>query len=150
MYALSSFAGVAGAFLMALAMHAGNMGLLIGGAITACFGISNFFSQMYEYMVGLNTKHEREIVTLINYTMPLAVVPVGIMKSDWFKGFGIPGLDMAICGIALALSVVFTPEMLANSSLVEFAKYEWNKLKAKFGKGTNGDEIPPAQPAAAQ
>ncbi len=146
MYAVSSVAGVAGPVLMALAMQSGNMGLLVGGAITACFGISNFFSQMYEYMVGLHPKYKREIALLINYTMPLAALPVGIMKSDWFKGFGIPGLDMALCGAALAASVILTPKMLANSSFVRMIETWWEKMKNKTG----GDPLPPPAQASAQ
>ena len=141
MYALSSSAGIIGPAMMALAMQSGNMGLLVGGAITACFGISNFFSQMYEYMVGLYPKYKREIALLINYTMPLAALPVGLMKSDWFEGLGISGLDMALCGTALAASVVLTPGMLANSSIVRVFQTWWQNfkqtLKKFFSKKTN-------------
>ncbi len=130
MYALSSAASIAGPALMALAMQSGNMGLLVGGAITACFGISNFFSQMYEYMIGLYPKYKREIALLINYTMPLAALPVGALKSGALEA--IPGLDMALCGVALAGSVALTPGMLANSSMVQAVKYWGKNLKDKI------------------
>ena len=150
MYALSSAAGIMGPALMALAMQMGSMGLLIGGAITACFGISNFFSQMYEYMVGLYPKYKREIALLINYTMPAAALPVGAMKSEWFEGLGIPGLDMAICGIALAASVALTPGMLANSSIVRTIETWWKNLKQHWKKPGNGTDALPPAPAPAQ
>ncbi len=150
MYALSSLTGVAGPALMALAMQNNNMGLLVAGAITACFGISNFFSQMYEYMVGLHPKNVRQIATMVSLTMPIAALPVGIMKSDWFKEFGIPGLDMAVCAVALAASVALTPGMLANSSIVLTIKNYWNKLINRFKKSSGDQELPPPAEAPAQ
>ncbi len=150
MYALSSLTGVAGPAMMALAMQNNNMGLLVAGAITACFGISNFFSQMYEYMVGLHPKHVRQIATMVSLTMPVAALPVGIMKSEWFKGFGIPGLDMAVCAAALAASVALTPGMLANSSIVLTVKNYWNKLVNKLKHSSGGEQLPPPAEIPAQ
>ena len=125
---------------------------MVAGAITACFGISNFFSQMYEYMIGLYPKYKREIALLINYTMPAAALPVGAMKSQWFEGLGIPGLDMALCGIALASSVALTPGMLANSSIVRVLGNWWKNFKQFFKKGpTDGAaSLPTADPTPAR
>lgn len=144
MYALSSAAGITGTGMMAYAMATGNIGLLLAGAITACFGTSNFFSQMYEYMIGLHPKFKREIALLINYTMPAAAIPVGLMKSHAFESLGIPGLDMILCGAALTASVALTPGMLANSSILRMVKYEWSRLKTAIKNffHRNGDEPP--------
>ena len=142
MYALSSTASIVGPAMAALAVPTGNISLLVAGTITACFGISNFFSQMYEYMVGLYPKYKREIALLINFTMPLAALPVGAMKSGAFEA--IPGLDMAICGAALAGSVALTPGMLANSSMVQAAKFGWQQLKNKVHQFFHrGGDVPP-------
>ena len=143
MYALSSIASILGPVMASLAVPMGNIGLLVAGTITACFGISNFFSQMYEYMIGLYPKYKREIALLINFTMPVAALPVGAMKSGAFEA--IPGLDIAICGAALAASVALTPGMLANSSMVQATKYAWQQLKAKVQRFFHrGGNVPPA------
>ena len=143
MYALSSAASILGPVMASLAVPMGNIGLLVAGTVTACFGISNFFSQMYEYMIGLYPKYKREIALLINFTMPLAALPVGAMKSGAFEA--IPGLDIAVCGLALAASVALTPGMLANSSMVQATKYGWQQFKAKVSKFFHrGGDVPPA------
>ncbi len=142
MYAVSSMASVAGPMMMALA--GSNVGLLATGAIIACFGISNFFSQMYEYMVGLHPKYKREIALLITYTMPAAAVPAALLRGAVAKT-GIASLDIAIAGAALAASVALTPGMLANSSMVQGAKYGWQQLKAKLHRFFHrGGDLPPA------
>lgn len=150
MYALSSMASILGPALAALSVTTGSLGMLVAGTVTACFGISNFFSQMYEYMIGLYPKYKREIALLINFTMPLAALPVGVMKSKWFEGLGIPGLDMAICGIALAASVALTPGMLANSSIVRTVEAWWKNLKKHWKNPGNGTDALPPAPVPAQ
>ena len=99
MYALSSIASVTGPMMMAFS--GGQAAPLVTGAIIACFGISNFFSQMYEYMIGLHPKYKREIALLINYTMPVAAVGASLLRLT----SGVAGLDMGLAGAALAASV---------------------------------------------
>lgn len=148
MYALSSMASIGGPMMMAMA--GSNIGLLAGGAMIACFGVSNFFSQMYEYMVGLHPKYKREIALLINYTMPAAAIPAALLR-EVVKVSGVPGLDIGIAGLALAASVALTPGMLANSSMVQAGKYWGQRLvervKQLFNRGGN---VPPAAQIPAQ
>ena len=145
MYALSSIASITGPMMMAFS--GGQAAPLVAGAIVACFGISNFFSQMYEYMIGLHPKYKREIALLINCTMPAGAVGASLLRlsSD------IPGLDMGLAGVALAASVALTPGMLANSSVLRMISYEWGKLKTKvknfFHRGNNQ---PPLREVTAQ
>ena len=142
MYAISSMASIGGPLLMTAAGN--NIGLLATGAMIACFGVSNFFSQMYEYMVGLHPKYKREIALLINYTMPLAAVPAALLR-EIVNISGIPSLDIGISGAALAASVALTPGMLANSSMVQGLKYGWQRLKANLSRFFNRrGNIPPA------
>ena len=142
MYAVSSMASIAGPVMMTLA--GSNIGMLATGAMIACFGISNFFSQMYEYMVGLHPKYKREIALLITYTMPAAAIPAALLRGAVAKT-GIASLDIAIAGAALAASVALTPGMLANSSMIQGAKYGWKQLKAKLHRFFHrGGNIPPA------
>lgn len=144
MYALSSAAAVAGPMMMALAN--GRATPLVTGAIIACFGISNFFSQMYEYMIGLHPKYKREIALLINYTMPVAAVGASLLRLT----SGVAGLDMGLAGAALAASVALTPGMLANSSVLRMIQYEWGKAKTAIKNllKRGGDQPPLAQGTA--
>ncbi len=138
MYALSSAFSVGGTAMMATAGD--SISQLMTGAVIASFGVGNFFSQMYEYMTGLYPKYKREISLLINYTMPAAAVMSFPMR--WLvNATGVPGLDLAIAGAAVAASVALTPGMLANSTVVQVAKYEgsrlWKKVKNLFSRGGN-------------
>lgn len=123
MYALSSLFSLGGTAMMA-ASAGNNVSSLIAGAIIASFGVGNFFSQMYEYMVGLSPKHRREIALLINYTMPVAAVMSFPMR--WLVGAtGFSGMDLVVAEAAAVASVMLTPGMLANSSLVKVGKNLW-------------------------
>ncbi len=141
MYALSSMASISGPMMMSMA--GSNVAMLATGAIIACFGVSNFFSQMYEYMVGLHPKYKREIALLINYTMPAAAVPAALLRKV-VEVSGVSGLDIGIAGVALAASVALTPGMLANSSMVQAGKYAWQQLKNKLHRFFHrGGDVPP-------
>lgn len=138
MYALSSAFSVGGTAMMATAGD--SISQLMTGAVIASFGVGNFFSQMYEYMTGLYPKYKREISLLINYTMPAAAIMSFPMR--WLvNATGIAGLDLTVAGAAVAASVLLTPGMLANSTVVQVAKYEgarlWKKVKGLFKRGGN-------------
>lgn len=138
MYALSSAFSLAGTGMMVAA--GGHIAPLITGAVIASFGVGNFFSQMYEYMTGLYPKYRREIALLINYTMPLAAVMSFPMR--WLVGVtGWSSLDLMLAEGALMGSLLLTPGMLANSSLVRAAKYGSRKMvagvKKLFKRGNN-------------
>ena len=126
MYAISSAMSVTGTALMAAAN--GSIGALISGAVIASFGVGNFFSQMYEYMTGLYPKYRREIALLINYTMPAAAVMTFPMR--WLVNMtGISNLDLLISGAGLLTSLMLTPGMFANSSIVKAAQFGWKNMK---------------------
>lgn len=151
MYALSSAFSIGGTALMATA--GGNIPQLVTGAVIASFGVGNFFSQMYEYMTGLYPKYKREISLLINYTMPLAAV-FSIPMRGLAEFTNIAGIDLMLAGAAVAGSVMLTPGMLANSTLVQVAKYEggrmWTKVKNLFkGGGKNNSPAGNLNDAAA-
>ncbi len=138
MYALSSAFSIGGTAMMATAGD--SISQLMTGAVIASFGVGNFFSQMYEYMTGLYPQYKREISLLINYTMPVAAVLSFPMR--WLVNVtGISGLDLMLAGGAVAASVALTPGMLANSTVVQVAKYEggrlWQKVKNLFKRGGN-------------
>lgn len=138
MYALSSAFSIGGTAMMATAGD--SLTQLMIGAVGASFGVGNFFSQMYEYMTGLYPKYKREISLLINYTMPIAAVMSFPMR--WLvNSTGVSGLDLMAAGAAVTASVALTPGMLANSTVVQVAKYEggrvWQKLKHIFKRGGN-------------
>lgn len=138
MYALSSAFSLGGTAMMATAGD--SISQLITGAVIASFGVGNFFSQMYEYMTGLYPKYKREISLLINYTMPAAAIMSFPMR--WLVGAtGVSGIDLMVAGAAAAASVALTPGMLANSTVVQVAKYEggrlWQKVKNLFKRGGN-------------
>ncbi len=136
MYLLSSLASIGGPALMALGVANQSTAAVITGAIVAVFGTSNFFSQMYEYMTGLYPKYKREISLLINLTMPLAAVPMGYLRSDAVRA--IPGLGVSLVGLAMLGSVIFTPGMLANSSIVYAAKRSLQKLSSGIANSSVG------------
>ena len=100
-------------------------------------------------MVGLHPKYKREIALLITYTMPAAAIPAALLREA-VSQTGIASLDIAIAGVALAASVALTPGMLANSSMVQGAKYGWKQLKAKLHRFFHrGGDVPPAAEATA-
>ena len=147
MYALSSLASLAGTGMM-VAANAQNIPLLLAGAVVASFGVGNFFSQMYEYMVGLNEKYCREIALLITYTMPAAAVLSSPMRS-LVNYTGWQSADLFLAGLFAAGSLVFTRSMFANSSVVQVGKYQgkklWRNVKKIFGFGKqNPNNQPPA------
>lgn len=141
MYALSSATAILGP--MAMAMSHGNMPALVTGAIISCFGISNFFAQMYDFIIKLHPQYKREVALLINLTMPIAALGAPLLRLAG----DVPGLDMALVSGAMAGSVALTPKMLADSSLLRVMKYGWNNTKTRvknfFNRRGNGGEQPP-------
>lgn len=113
MYALSSTAAVLGPAMMA--MFPDSLALLMTGASISCFGISNFFGQMYNYIIKLHPEYKRKVALLINLTMPLAALGAPLFRLAGH----IPGLDMALVSAVMAGSVILTPKMLADSSFLK-------------------------------
>ena len=131
MYAVSSTMSVLGTAMMAASN--GNIAPLITGAVIASFGVGNFFSQMYEYLTGLYPKFRREIALLINYTMPAAAVLTFPMRA-LVQSTGISNLDLLISGGGLLASLILTPGMFANSSIVKALQHSWKTTAAALKK----------------
>lgn len=141
MYALSSTAAVLGAAMMA--MFPSSIPLVMTGASISCFGISNFFGQMYNYIIKLHPEYKRQVALLINLTMPLAALGAPLFRLAGH----IPGLDMALVSAVMAGSVILTPKMLADSSLVRVLENYWRNTKHRIKNFTQrrndgGDEPP--------
>ena len=140
MYALSSLTAVLGP--LAMAFSHGNLPALVAGAIISCFGVSNYFAQMYDYIIKLHPQYKREVALLINYTMPLAALCAPLLRLAG----DVPGLDMMLVSGAMAGSVALTPAMLANSSVIRVAqngfKNMTSRIKKFFRRGGNGNEPP--------
>ena len=148
MYAISSAAAVLGS--AAMAMFPDNMPLVMAGASIGCFGISNFFAQMYDYIIDLHPEYKREVALLINLTMPIAALGAPLFRLAGH----IPGLDMALVSAAMAGSVALTPKMLAGSSILRVLGNDWKKIKARvqsiLGRHNDGDDQPPLIESPAQ
>ena len=141
MYAVSSATAILGPLMMA--MSHGNMTALVTGAIISCFGISNFFAQMYDYIIKLHPQYKREVALGINLTMPLAAMGAPLLRL----ASNIEGLDNVLVSLAMAGSVALTPKMLADSSLIQGLKYSWKNNKERLNKlfhrdGKGGDQPP--------
>lgn len=142
MYGFSSLTSIAGTAMMAQANAAGDMGGLITGSLVASFGVGNFFAAMYEHMVNLAPKYQREISLLITYTMPTAAILS--MPMRWLvEATGMPSIDLWLSEAAVVGSVALTTAMLRNSSVVQVAKHEasrlWKKVKGFFKRGGNNN-----------
>lgn len=135
MYAFSSACSVLGTALMIAS--GGSLPMLFSGAIFATFGMGNFFSQIYEYIMSLQPKHKTELAVLVGYTMPIAAgLTAGIRSlASWGLDHGIYGLGLMICQAALIGSFFAVPGMFAGSSLVQSAKYYIQKMMNFFKRG---------------
>ncbi len=142
MYGFSSLTSIAGTAMMANANAAGDMGGLIAGSLVASFGVGNFFAAMYEHMVNLAPKYQREISLLITYTMPIAAIMS--MPMRWLVDVtGMPSIDLWLSEAAVGGSLLLTTAMLRNSTLVQVAKHEtsrlWKRIKGVFKRGGNNN-----------
>ena len=131
MYLLCSTLSAAGTGIMALAGT--SVPVAITGAAVASLGIGNFFTQMYDYIMSKYPKHNRELSAILSLTMAaagIAAIPAGYMTA---QVTGAP-LDLWYAAAALAGSLLLTPGMMKNSSLVKAAKDGWKSLKKRIGK----------------
>ena len=155
MYITGSVLSATGTAMMALA--GGSVPQMIAGAAVASLGTGNFFTQMYDYIMTRYPKQNRELSSILALTMAvagLAAMPAGYLAS--LGGLSIP-LDLTYAGAALGASLILTPGMMRNSTLVQSVKYEgkrlwnfakdkWRSLIGKKGSGPNGnlDDAAPA------
>ncbi len=137
MYILCSAFSALGTGAMATAGD--SVAQMVAGAAIASFGIGNFFTQMYDYIMNLYPKQNREISSILSLTMAiggLGAIPAGYLTA---AAGDAPGLIYA--GVALGLSLLLTPGMMKNSSLIKGMKYEagrlWKGVKNIFKRGGN-------------
>lgn len=138
MYILCSGLSALGTGIMATA--GGSVEQMIAGAAVASFGVGNFFTQMYDYIMNRYPKQNRELSSILALTMALGglgAIPAGYLAS--LTGFDPASLVYA--GGALAASLMLTPAMMAKSTLVQGIKYEgkrlWAGVKKLFKRGNN-------------
>ncbi len=146
MYLLCSALSAVGTAIMATA--GGSVSQAITGAAVASLGVGNFFTQMYDYIMTKYPKHNRELSSILALTMGvggLGAIPAGYFASQ--VGAGIP-VDLLYAGGMLAASLVLTPGMLKNSSIVkgiaDMVRIPWKNLKTRVKRffHRNGDEPP--------
>ena len=125
----------------------------IAGAAVASLGVGNFFTQMYDYIMNRYPKQNRELSSILALTMAvggLGAIPAGYLAS--MSGAGLP-MDLLYAGTMLGASLLLTPGMMSNSSLVKGVKYEagrlWKKVKGVFkrDKGATPTNLDNAAPA---
>ena len=111
--------------------------LTITGAAVASLGVGNFFTQMYDYIMTLYPKQNREISSILALTMALGglgAIPAGYLAS---ANNDVPSLIYAAA--ALGLSLVLTPGMMKHSTLVKGMRYEakrlWKGIQKLFKRG---------------
>ena len=146
MYLLCSALSAVGTGIMATA--GGSVSQAITGAAVASLGVGNFFTQMYDYIMTKYPKHNRELSSILALTMGiggLGAIPAGYFASQ--VGAGIP-VDLLYAGGMLAASLVLTPGMLKNSSIVkgiaDMVRIPWKSLKTRVKRffHRDGDEPP--------
>ncbi len=137
----------------------GSVPQTIAGATIATIGIGNFFTQMYNYITGRyeKEKRDRELSSLMALTMSVGgavAIPAGYMAG--MAGLGVPANLLYASGMLLT-SLLLTPRMMRNSSLVTGVRQEiqkvWERFKRFFHRGgdtpgegpTEGPTPSPAQ-----
>ncbi|WP_428053818.1 MFS transporter [Candidatus Avelusimicrobium stercoris] len=140
MYILCSGLSALGTGIMATAGD--SVTQTIAGAAVASLGVGNFFTQMYDYIMNRYPKQNRELSSILALTMAiggLGAIPAGYFAS--MGGVGVP-MDLLYAGTMLGASLLLTPGMMRNSSLVKGMKYEagrlWKKVKGVFKRGDKG------------
>ena len=151
MYILCSSLSALGTGMMATAGD--SVTQTIAGAAVASLGVGNFFTQMYDYIMNRYPKQNRELSSILALTMAvggLGAIPAGYLAS--MSGAGVP-MDLLYAGTMLGASLLLTPGMMSNSSLVKGVKYEagrlWKKVKGVFkrDKGATPTNLDNAAPA---
>lgn len=138
MYILCSALSGVGTAVMATAGD--SVSQMIAGAAVASFGVGNFFTQMYDYIMSRYPKQNRELSSILALTMAfggIGAIPAGYLAAA--TGFEASALLYA--GAALGASLLLTPGMMANSTIVQGVKYEfkriWQGVKKVFKRGGN-------------
>ena len=145
MYILCSALSAIGTGVMATAGD--SVAQMVTGAAVASFGVGNFFTQMYDYIMNRYPKQNRELSSILALTMALGglgAIPAGFLAS--MTGFDPASLLYA--GAALGASLVLTPGMMSHSTLVKGMKYEanrlWKGVKNLFKRNKNNNNNPGA------
>ena len=143
MYIFCSALSAIGTAIMALAGD--SVGQMITGAAIASFGVGNFFTQMYDYIMNLYPKQNRELSSILALTMALGglgAIPAGYVASM----VGWDPASLVYAGTALIASLVLTPGMMKHSTLVKAMKYEtkrlWKGVKNLFKRNKKNPGAP--------
>ena len=111
----------------------------ITGAAIASLGVGNFFTQMYDYIMNKYPKQNREISSILALTMGLG--GLGAIFADYVTA----PVALWYAGVMLGASLLLTPKMMVNSSIVKGIKgmvnRPLNKLKNKFKKIVNPETL---------
>ena len=143
MYIFCSALSAIGTAIMALAGD--SVGQMITGAAIASFGVGNFFTQMYDYIMNLYPKQNRELSSILALTMALGglgAIPAGYVASM----VGWDPASLVYAGTALIASLFLTPGMMKHSTLVKAMKYEtkrlWKGVKNLFKRNKKNPGAP--------
>ncbi len=138
MYIFCSALSAIGTGIMATA--GGSISQMITGAAIASFGVGNYFTQMYDYIMNLYPKQNRELSSILALTMAiggLGAIPAGYVASM----AGMDSISLLYAGVALGASLLLTPGMMVNSTFVKALKYEagrlWKGVKNLFKRNKN-------------
>lgn len=110
MYLFSSGLSAIGTTM--IGVSGGDVPTMITGAAIASFGMGNYYTQMYNYIMEKHKKYRRELSSLLSLTMALG--GVGAMFAP-----GVYTWDMVFAGGLLGISWLTTLPMFASSSLVK-------------------------------
>lgn len=138
MYILCSGFSALGTLMMGTA--GSSVGQMIAGAAVASFGVGNFFTQMYDYIMNRYPKQNRELSSILALTM--AIGGIGAIPAGFLAGMtGLDASPLIYAGLTLGASLMLTPAMMANSTIVKGVKYEanrlWQGVKKLFKRGGN-------------
>ena len=135
MYILCSALSALGTGVMATAGD--SIPQMITGAAVASLGVGNYFTQMYDYIMTRYPKQNRELSSILALTMALG--GLGAIPANYLASSAGDAPALIYAAVALGVSLVLTPGMMMNSTLVQGLKHEakrlWQGVKKLFKRG---------------
>lgn len=137
MYILCSALSALGTGVMATAGD--SIPQMIVGAAVASLGVGNYFTQMYDYIMNRYPKQNRELSSILALTM--AFGGLGAIPASYLATSAGDAPSLIYAAVALGASLLLTPGMMINSTLVKGFKHEakrlWQGVKKLFKRGGN-------------